>query len=181
MPQQASVSRRWRYRFPFECLVCSSRKHGHPCDPSADGCWPADRVQNSACERAQLAGVARELCVGESCELCLAHCAAGGKDWQGLICDLGIGVWDVAVAKSHKPKAKKASNVNHHHRRERRDTVACSIIGHTQSPKSLSGAQLEFQHMGTLAVQAFVVCRLSVVLLPIPYSLLLLAIGREDC
>ena len=80
-----------------------------------------------------------------------------------------------------RKSTQRKTSINHHHRRERRDTVACSIIGHTQSPKSLSGAQLEFQHMGTLAVQAFVVCRLSFVLFPIPYSLFLLAIGREDC
>ena len=99
----------------------------------------------------------------------VVRCACG-------ICDLGVGMLN-----RKRKSTKRKTSINHHHRRERRDTVACSIIGHTQSPKSLSGAQLEFQRMGTLAVQAFVVCRLSVVLLPIPYSLLLLAIGREDC
>ena len=31
------------------------------------------KIQNAACERAQLAGVARELCVGESCALRMWH------------------------------------------------------------------------------------------------------------
>ena len=145
--------------------------HGHPCDPSTDGCWPADPIQNSKFKM-QHASVRswREL-PESSVWVRVVRCACG-------ICDLGVGMWN---RKKKNKTNKQASIINHHHRRERRDTVACSIIGHTQSPKSLSGAQLEFQHMGTLAVQAFVVCRLSVVLLPIPYSLLLLAIGREDC
>ena len=78
MPQQASVSRRWHYRILFECLRLLQQEAwgmGIPATPPrTDVGLPIQfPIQNAACERAQLAGVARELCVGESCALRMWH------------------------------------------------------------------------------------------------------------